>query len=264
MSTVQNPSESNHTMTYTTPVVIEGDPGEHIDSAITRAIEAANITGRMHSLTFNGVDLPIAPGAELADRREAWGAAMDERCREWEASPEGQASVMRQAAARNQRKAREAAGGVHVESDMAESKAPRCSTAEELKAYIDSLVNGTHSYGTCVYAMSLAAEAAFNFVASQLEVTGAQAGCASLDVLKRLKGIDGPFMIVRGADFLYPQRNPFNQLTEAMDEWRPWLREQAKKNLAEGGQAHPVVQACWEGWAAGEVSKADEAKRTDA
>ena len=45
------------------------------------------------------------------------------------------------------------------EEDMARAKTPRCKVLSELSEYIESLVEREHDYGTCVYAMSLAATA---------------------------------------------------------------------------------------------------------
>jgi hypothetical protein len=90
-----------------------------------------------------------------------------------------------------------------TEAEMRDSEAPTHGTVEELAAYVRVLVERPHDYGTCVYAMSLAATAAFNFVAHKLGVTMFQAswgdnvsgfvcrhGCASQDpwVQARLHG----------------------------------------------------------------------------
>jgi hypothetical protein len=50
------------------------------------------------------------------------------------------------------------------ESDMRKAKVPWPQSEEELTEYINSLVYRNHDYGTCVYAMSMAAVAAFQYV----------------------------------------------------------------------------------------------------
>ena len=88
---------------------------------------------------------------------------------------------------------------------MRAEKAPWPKTLEELNEYITSLTDRQHDYGTCVYAMSLAAVAAFQHVASKLGVTGFQASCADLDILRRTRSMEGPFIILKAEDMCYPQ-----------------------------------------------------------
>jgi hypothetical protein len=131
------------------------------------------------------------------------------------------------------------------ESHMRESEVPECESLLDLSEYIQSLTTMPHDYGTCVYAMSMAATAAFNHVAGKLGVTGFQASCADLDVLRRTRRIDGPFMIVKGEDAMYPQCDPRRRLSEWLEEISPWLKEQAEKKLSEFKEAHPAVVAHW-------------------
>ena len=76
-----------------------------------------------------------------------------------------------------------------TEQEMRDTEVPRANTIGELSDYIESLVQQEHDYGTCVYAMSMAATAAFNYVARRLGVTGFQASCADMDVLRRTRRI---------------------------------------------------------------------------
>lgn len=133
-----------------------------------------------------------------------------------------------------------------TEQEMRIEVAPTFGTYEELQEYIKTLIEREHDYGTCVYAMSLAATAAFNFVASKLGVTGFQASCADLDILRRTRGYDGPFVILKGEDELYPQYDNHKKLEECRVEWKDWIMEQAKKKLEETTLAHPNVIAHWE------------------
>ncbi len=134
------------------------------------------------------------------------------------------------------------------EQELKAEKAPYPETIEQLTEYINSLVDRPHDYGACVYAMSLSAVAAFNFVASKLGVTGFQASCADLDILRRTRGLDGPFKIVDASDWLYPQYSPMNDLMDFKTECDPWLAEQAQKLLdehANDGIAAESVVAHW-------------------
>lgn len=138
-----------------------------------------------------------------------------------------------------------------TEKDMREEKAPTLGTMKDLSKYITSLVEMNHNYGTCVYAMSLAATAAFNYVADKLGVTGFQASCADLDILRRTRCWNGPFIVLTGDKMLYPQYDLMGELTEAMKEWTPWAAEQAKKLLAEKDHiCHPKVRKHWKKLAA--------------
>lgn len=131
------------------------------------------------------------------------------------------------------------------EKEMRESKVPTPHSGKELSEYIAGLVKQPHDYGTCVYAMSMAAVAAFNYVASELGVTGFQASCADMDILRRTRSLDGPFMLIKGEDALYPQYDLPARLAEATESWKPWLKEQAEKKLTGDLPTHPDVEAHW-------------------
>ena len=119
-------------------------------------------------------------------------------------------------------------------------------TIEDLTEYIESLTNREHDYGTSVYAMSLAATAAFHYAASKVGATGFQASCADLDVLRRTRSIKGPFMIIDADNMLYPQYDLHGKLQEAMDSWAEWAAEEAQKKLdGDKEHVHPDVLAHW-------------------
>jgi hypothetical protein len=134
-----------------------------------------------------------------------------------------------------------------TEQEMRAEKAPWPTTLDELKEYVASLTDRDHDYGTCVYAMSLAATAAFQHVAHKLGVTGFQASCADLDIVRRTRSMEGPFILLKGEDMLYPQYDLPGKLREAMGEWAEWAAEQAAKKLAKNKQdaVHPSVWAHW-------------------
>lgn len=118
-----------------------------------------------------------------------------------------------------------------TEEEMRDSKVPYFTTKEELDEYVNSLINQNHDYGTAVYAISLSATAMFNYVACKMGASGFQASCADLDVLRRIRGLEGPFMIIKLDDALYPQYDLHGRLQEFIDENRDYLKDAAKKQL---------------------------------
>ena len=137
------------------------------------------------------------------------------------------------------------------EKGLREAEAPTPDTMAELAAVIEGLVHREHDYGTCVYAMSIAAVAAFNHVARKLGVSGFQASCADMDVLTRTRRFKGPWCITDLDNTLYPQYDVQARLAEYIADNRGWQREQAQKLLAERSEdAHPDVVAHWKKLAA--------------
>lgn len=137
-----------------------------------------------------------------------------------------------------------------TEEELREAKVPTPKTPEELQGYISALIERQHDYGTCVYAMSMAAEAAFNFVASKLGVTGFQASCADLDFLKRTRGYTMGFRVINYENLLYPQYcddDHFPNWSGLIREHAEELSKQAKVNLEkDDGLVHPNVRAHWQ------------------
>lgn len=134
-----------------------------------------------------------------------------------------------------------------TEQEMRETKVETLADMSELVAYIESLTDREHDYGTCVYAMSMAATAAFNYVAKSLGVTGFQAGCADIDAFRRMRGIEGPFMVLQADNMLYPQYDLEGKLREFMrsSDTQEWLKGEAKLRLVDSEYAHPRVLAHW-------------------
>ena len=141
-----------------------------------------------------------------------------------------------------------------TEKEMHEHRAPTPESFDQLSQYIESLTDRRHDYGTAVYAMSLAATAAFNFVANRIGVTGFQESCADLDIIRRTRHIDGPFAIFEAMDMLYPQYDLKTRLDELTTEWTPWAAEQVVKRLKDMEEnkdaVHPLVLAHWKALAA--------------
>lgn len=129
------------------------------------------------------------------------------------------------------------------ERALREADVPWLETPEALSGYIAGLVDRPHDYGTCVYAMSMAATAAFHYVAHKLGVTGFQASCADMDILRRTRGYKNGFMILNADDLLYPQYDLRQRADEWIDKTLPRLAPIARERLAENGHMHPNVRA---------------------
>jgi hypothetical protein len=66
-------------------------------------------------------------------------------------------------------------------------------------------------------------------------------------VIRRIKSIEGPFIVLDASQALFPQYNLPQKLAEFLEECKPWLSEQASKKLAEQPEhAHPNVIAHWQ------------------
>lgn len=143
---------------------------------------------------------------------------------------------------------------INREFALRDSKAPWPKTIEELIEYINSLANQEHTYGTCVYGVSLAATAAFNYMSGKLGITGFQASAADLDVIRRTRHINGSFILFKAEDLLYPQYDLSARMRDWIENQSVWLAECAKLKLAEcEGKEHqpnPAVKAHWEKLAA--------------
>mgnify|MGYP001585299392 CR=1 FL=1 len=135
-----------------------------------------------------------------------------------------------------------------TEQEMREAEVPPIKVAEELSNYINSLVDREHDYGTCVYAMSMAAVAAFRYVASRLGATGFQASCADLDILERTRSMKMGFRIINYENLLYPQylnSAHFPTHKQIQEDNKVELAKEARRKLAEGGLVHPEIEARW-------------------
>lgn len=136
-----------------------------------------------------------------------------------------------------------------TEEEMRDTKVPTLNTLDELRDYIAGLVAGPHDYGTCVYAMSMAATAAFNHVARALGVTGFQASCADMDILRRTRGLEWG-KILDYTKLLYPQyytSDSFPTIGDLLDDPKVLaeLGKRAAKMLEQSPTAHPNVVAHW-------------------
>lgn len=227
---------------------IEALGGDHILDVLEGALLEVRETGDVVTFDFNGTEHEVRPGDDLDAAR----ARASERA--------GLPILTREEAAERARKERGetearwakaiANAGAMTEMQMREADVPWPKSEEELVEYVRSLVDRPHDYGTCVYAMSMAATAAFYYVSNRLGVTGFQASCADMDILRRTRHLKHGFRIVDYGDLLYPQYWD--------DELRPIFLAALKENgerYAEAarallersnGGAHPNVRAHWE------------------
>lgn len=219
--------------------------GEHISNVAAGALAMAMKAKRPVRFTFNDTEVIVQPTDSRDGVVARWQADFDAAAKAYREHPD---RIIEQAAAEAEAKAEREAHMVDTsstEKEMRDADVPWPKTKEQLTEYIESLASRQHDYGTCVYAMSMAATAAFNYIAGQLGVTGFQSSMADLDILRRTRHLKGPFMIVNGEDALYPQYDIVERVEKALEEWKPWLKEEAEKKLADTSHAHPNVLAHW-------------------
>ena len=220
--------------------------GTHISNACEKAVEKANATGESVHFVFNDTHVTVSPGEKPQAVQARWDSDLEAARQAWLASPEYAEQQKRDAEELQQKMTATMKESASTEEEMRDAKVPWPLTEKQLNEYIESLVSRQHDYGTCVYAMSMAAEAAFNYVSHRLGVTGFQASCADMDFLKRTRRMKGPFMIIKAEDMLYPQYDLVDRLHEAIKKWKPWAKERAKELLRESGEyAHTNVIARW-------------------
>ncbi len=224
---------------------IEISVGSHISGACADAVLEATNGNEPVEFEFNGTKVIANPNEESQAVQDRWQKDSDAAREAYLASTEYKEAEERREREKRKRESATLTESATTEADMRDAKSPWPYNERQLIEYIKSVTERSHDYGTCVYAMSLAAVAAFNFVSHQLGVTGFQASCADLDFIRRTRHLDGPFMLIKGADALYPQYDLLAKLSESMAEWKPWLKEQAAKKLAESPDAHPEVLAHW-------------------
>jgi len=215
-----------------------------IDAAIEKALAAATPDNAME-FDFNGVLVTVKHGDDPEAIRQKWSADMDANHKAWLESPEYAEQQRKQQEHDAHMQSRHLVESAKDEAAMRESDVPTAWTSHQLSEYIESLVEREHDYGSAVYAMSMAAVAAFNYVAHREGVTGFQASCADLDIVRRRRRIKGPFMFINLEDALYPQYDLHEKVDEMLTKNADWLKKEAARKLAESSGAHPNVVAHW-------------------
>lgn len=224
---------------------IEISGGTRIDDACIEAVAEAKRRGAAVRFSFNDTDVIAEPGSDPATLADKWHANSEAARQAYLASDEYKQREAKRAEQDRQARAATMVEVAQSESEMRDAKVPWPHTKEQLTQYVESLVNRQHDYGTCVYAMSMAACAAFYYVANQLGVTGFQSSCADMDFIKRTRHMDGPFMLVDASKALYPQYDLMGEVTKMLVESRPWLKERAAKKLTDSPDAVETVLAHW-------------------
>lgn len=220
--------------------------GTNVSDAIRQAVDAA--IQEPVRFDHNGRELIVAPGWTYGDA-----------CAEWERlhgtpvlTPEQE---QQQAADELERLTAEqasaiTAAGVATEQELCDQDVPVPDSMDALTQYITTLVDRPHDYGTCVYAASMAAVAAFQYVAGRLGMTGFQAGCADMDFIRRTRRLEHGFRLIDLGNLLCPQYCN----AEHFPSWKDCLRDKdvaaaiakvARKNLDENPDAQPAVRNHW-------------------
>lgn len=224
--------------------VYVGQPGMHIRDAIDESLHQAQREGKPLTLKFNGTEMLVRPEHSVGDLRAEWERLTGNKVLDAEEEREQIHKGLEEQEAEWDRAIKES--GVQDEQELRAMDAPWPDSLDDLTAFIETLVNRPHSYGTCVYATSLAAASAFNYVARRLGITGFQSSCADLDVLRRTRRMgDEPFGIIEAKDLLFPQKNPRFKAINMIQGWKEWAAKEARKKLAEHPDAHPDVIAHW-------------------
>lgn len=138
-----------------------------------------------------------------------------------------------------------------TEKELLEANMPWPKSEDELLAIIRAFQTKQHDYGTCVYAMSMCALAAYYYMSHLLGVTGFQASCADMDFIGRSRGMKNGFRILNYDNLLYPQyldNEYFPSWRDLLnnDDVRERLADVARERLAEEGAVSPSVKAHWE------------------
>ena len=126
------------------------------------------------------------------------------------------------------------------EADLRDLEPVWPESTEELSEIVDTLASREHDYGTCVYAVSHASVAAFNWMARSLGITGFQASCADMDILRITRRMKDGFRITNFADLMYPQYFTREKLPNPFDILRG-QREHLKKRAQETLDAEKLM-----------------------
>ncbi len=168
-------------------IVLEALAGRHIDAVCSEAVELANKERKTVEFDFNGTLVSVKPDSDVKVVIAKWDSDREAAHQEWINSDEYKERERKNAEEWQRKTSAVLTETAASEGDMREVKNPQPYTPKQLADYIDSLVSRNHDYGTAVYAMSLAAVAAFNYVAHKVGSSGFQASCADLDVLRRTR-----------------------------------------------------------------------------
>jgi hypothetical protein len=227
-------------------LTIKAGPGSHIADVCKEALLLANSNQNDVQFDFNGVVVLVHPGDSAETVIQKYHTDCEAAHQAYISSAQYVERQKREAEEYRRKCAAVMIETAKTETEMREAPSPWPHTEKQLTEYIRSLVDRDHDYGTCCYALSLAAVAAFQYVCHKLGVTGFQSSCADLDFIRRTRSLKGPFILLKAEDLMYPQYDLFEKLQDAINEWQPWVKEQAAQKLAgHDGMLHPNVLAHW-------------------
>jgi hypothetical protein len=131
-------------------------------------------------------------------------------------------------------------------TDRPENVAQLADLIESLTVF--DYAEGGEGYEKSADAMWQAALAAFEYVARRVGATGFQASWSALRFYGEAMNVDGPFMVLKVEDALYPQYDLPGRVRTFLAEQKPWLAEQATKKLHESEGSPYVADAVREHW----------------
>lgn len=219
--------------------------GELIYDVLKRAVDLNQ--SQAVSFTFNGYAFEIGKGEAFKTAKARWEKLTGIEALTRDEMAERASVSLAETEAKTAKAIKDT--GSPSEMELRNSEAPWPKSMQELTDYITSLVERPHDYGTCVYAMSLSAVAAFRFAASKVGATGFQASCADMDIIRRTRGIER-FQILNHENLLYPQycnSEHFPDWNALIEKNKTHLAEEARKLLASAKRetCHPDVAKHW-------------------
>lgn len=232
--------------------------GEDINSAAQRLLDAVGSGDESPFFVFNEVRIEHEDGDTVESIVKRYHAGLKANHEAYLASPEYAGAQERRRKEAEERPIRfresvEALRGM-TEEQLREAETPWPHSIEELEMLVTALAERSHDYGTCCYAASISAEAAFNFIAHRLGITGFQASCADLDFIRRTRHLEHGFALVDFGNALYPQymdEDHWWGSRRVLVERREELAKAAREMLADRDEhVHPNVREHWEWLAA--------------
>lgn len=216
--------------------------GTHIRNAVAEALALAIDSREIVTFEFNGSTHEVHPDDTLDKAK----ARAEEVLGHPILTPEQESERVRLEMEHTKKEQADAiaAAGAATEAELRAANVPTLQTMDSLTSYISGLVDRPHDYGTCVYAMSMSAVAAFNYVADKLGVTGFQASCADLDILSRIRHLKHGFRIVDYGNLLYPQywdEETRGIYLAALREQPARFAKEAADKLSEGRGADAIL-----------------------
>ncbi len=179
--------------------------GYHISAVCNKASETAKEANEPVEFEFNGITVIAQPGESadtLQTRRDHDFTVAAEAYRE---SDEYRENEARRAAEWKQKTEAILEEKAVTEEELRETKSPWPYTPKQLAEYIDSSSSQDPQLRNLRLCYEPSSTAAFNYAAHVVGSSSFQASCADLDFIKRSRHIEGPFILLKGEDMLYPQ-----------------------------------------------------------